>query len=138
MVGERTWLGLLPSEEKLLAHRERLARGISNEGGEGGDEGLLVYEDAPVMRPIVFLGPSSNDSEVSESPLLSASPLQSPVPLPSPQLTELLQKALVSFMKEQFSGRLHEHTPQWSIAKWLTDKQGKRRDYFTTWCMCSY
>lgn len=56
VVGERIWLGLLPSEEKLLAHRERLAT------GEG--DGLLVYEDAPVMRPIIFLGPSRKDSEV--------------------------------------------------------------------------
>lgn len=40
------------------------------------------------------------------------------------QLTELLQKALVSYMKEQFSGRLHIHKPQWSVASELTDKQG--------------
>ena len=37
MVGERTWLGLLPSEEKLLAHRERVVReGLGGEGGGGG------------------------------------------------------------------------------------------------------
>ena len=67
MVGERTWLGLLPSEDKLLAHKERLFRDSSEEKGEGEGGGLLVYEDAPVMRPIVFLGPSSRDSEVSEA-----------------------------------------------------------------------
>lgn len=66
-MGEKTWLGLLPSEEKLLAHRERLARDIGEEWGEGEGEGLLVYEDAPVMRPIVFLGPSKKDSEVKKS-----------------------------------------------------------------------
>ena len=27
-------------------------------------------------------------------------------------------------MKEQFSGRLHVHKAQWSVAKGLTDKQG--------------
>ena len=64
MVGERTWLGLLPSEEKLLAHRERVVREGLEEMGEGEGEGLLVYEDAPIMRPIVFLGPSRKDSEV--------------------------------------------------------------------------
>ena len=64
MVGERTWLGLLPSEEKLLAHRERVVREGLGERGEGEGEGLLVYEDAPIMRPIVFLGPSRKDSEV--------------------------------------------------------------------------
>ena len=65
MVGERTWLGLLPSEEKLLAHRERVVREGLEERGEGEGEGLLVYEDAPIMRPIVFLGPSRKDAEVS-------------------------------------------------------------------------
>ena len=65
MVGERTWLGLLPSEEKLLAHRERVVREGQEERGGGGGEGLLVYEDAPIMRPIVFLGPSSRDAEVN-------------------------------------------------------------------------
>ena len=64
MVGERTWLGLLPSEEKLLAHREKVVREGQEERGEGEGEGLLVYEDAPIMRPIVFLGPSSKDTEV--------------------------------------------------------------------------
>ena len=39
------------------------------------------------------------------------------------QLTELLQKALVSYMKEQFSGRLHTLKPQCSVAEGLTDKQ---------------
>ena len=35
-MGERTWLGLLPSEEKLLAHRERVVReGLGGEGGGG-------------------------------------------------------------------------------------------------------
>ena len=48
MVGERTWLGLLPSEEKLLA---RVVREGLGERGEGEGEGLLVYEDAPIMRP---------------------------------------------------------------------------------------
>jgi hypothetical protein len=101
VVGERIWLGLLPSEEKLLAHRQRLAAEKMEERGEGEREGLLVYEDAPLMRPIVFLGPSRKDSE----------------------LTELLQKALVSYMKEQFSGRLHTLKPQCSVAEGLTDKQ---------------
>ncbi|CAI8014490.1 Voltage-dependent L-type calcium channel subunit beta-1 [Geodia barretti] len=101
VVGERTWLGLLPSEEKLLAHRERVVREGQEERGEGEGEGLLVYEDAPIMRPIVFLGPSSRDAE----------------------LTELLQKALVAFMKEQFPGRLHTHKPRWSVSEGLTDKQ---------------
>ena len=64
-MGERTWLGLLPSEEKLLAHRERVVREGLEERGEGEGEGLLVYEDAPIMRPIVFLGPSRKDAEVS-------------------------------------------------------------------------
>lgn len=64
VVGDRIWLGLLPSEEKLLAHRERLATENVEERGVGEGEGLLVYEDAPVMRPIVFLGPSRKDSEV--------------------------------------------------------------------------
>ena len=63
-MGERIWLGLLPSEEKLLAHRQRLAAEKMEERGEGEREGLLVYEDAPLMRPIVFLGPSRKDSEV--------------------------------------------------------------------------
>ena len=49
MVGERTWLGLLPSEEKLLAHRERVVREGLGERGEGEGEGLLMYEDAPIM-----------------------------------------------------------------------------------------
>ena len=81
-MGERTWLGLLPSEEKLLAHRERLA---TESSPEGRGEGLLVYEDAPAMRPIVFLGPSRKDSEVGPFPYFppSLSPSLLYTPLPS-------------------------------------------------------
>ena len=72
-MGERTWLGLLPSEERLLAHRERLAAEHAEERGEGEGDRLFprqVYEDAPVMRPIVFLGPSMKDAEVSWASVL--------------------------------------------------------------------
>ena len=53
------------------------------------------------MRPVVFVGPS----------------------LKSSQLTELLQKALVSFMKEQFAGRLVTIKPEYSMAT-VTQEEG--------------
>ena len=65
MVGERTWLGLLPSEEKLLAHRERVVReGLGGEGGRGRERDFWCMRMHPAWRPIVFLGPSRKDSEV--------------------------------------------------------------------------
>lgn len=60
MVGEKTWLGLIPGEEWLRAYHKRLA-----DEQDGEDFTGAVYEDAPIMRPIVFVGPSSKDAEVS-------------------------------------------------------------------------
>lgn len=83
-------MGFIPSEARLCAtivemmeSEQKLAEGT-----------LTVYEGAPIMRPVVFVGPS----------------------LKSSQLTELLQKALVSFMKEQFAGRLVTIKPEYSMA----------------------
>ena len=53
------------------------------------------------MRPIVFMGPS----------------------LRSSQLTELLQKALVGFMREQFVGRLVTIKPECSMET-MTQEEG--------------
>lgn len=78
VVGECETIGFLPSELKL----KTLIANVE-----------AVYQAAPIMRPIVFMGPSNKTS----------------------QLTELLQKGLINFVKERFAGRLIIVRPLMSI-----------------------
>eukprot|EP00731_Ephydatia_muelleri_P020267 Em0012g1092a len=87
VVGECETIGFLPSELKLKAL-------VSN--------GEAVYQAAPIMRPIVFMGPSNKKSE----------------------LTKLLQSGLINFMKERFAGRLNIVQPLMSIYS-MSSKQSR-------------
>ena len=53
MVGHETGMTFVPSEAKLMSVRS-----------DAGDECVKVYQQAPVMRPLVLLGPTSKESEV--------------------------------------------------------------------------
>ena len=53
MVGHETGMTFVPSEAKLMSVRS-----------ECGDACVEVYQRAPVMRPLVLLGPTSKESEV--------------------------------------------------------------------------
>ncbi len=53
VVGHETRMTFVPSEAKLMSVRS-----------DAGDECVKVYQQAPVMRPLVLLGPTSKESEV--------------------------------------------------------------------------
>ncbi|XP_064387881.1 voltage-dependent L-type calcium channel subunit beta-3-like isoform X2 [Halichondria panicea] len=82
VVGHETGMTFVPSEAKLMSVRS-----------DAGDECVKVYQQAPVMRPLVLLGPTSKESE----------------------LTRLLHKPLLSYIREKFSGRLLTIKPDQSV-----------------------
>ncbi len=55
MVGHETGMTFVPSEGKLMAIRETEDM-----------ERVEVYQKAPIMRPLVFVGPTAKHSEVSD------------------------------------------------------------------------
>lgn len=100
VIGAKTGMFFLPSEEKL---QELLEQRLSEDYPKSLQDKISMYQPVALMRPIVVVGPSSKES----------------------QLSELLQKPLISFMREQFSGRLATVKPAFSVQN-LTRENASR------------